>query len=225
MKKTLSELFAMTNLGARKQFLGMKLDRSPDGLFLSQYSYMKRLIDSVGMADAKPKRIVLPLGHILYEKITPTTEEDKRVMKDKPYRKVLGALLCLSTRTRPDISIAVSLLGKFQADPGPPQWKYLQHLVRYLIHTPEYGLYIKSKSDTPRLEAYSDTYWARYEHKCRSRSRYVLTINSAPIIWSSKLQPTTSLSSSDAEFVALQGCVREVDWVRLMLRKIGQHQT
>lgn len=133
-------------------------------------------------------------------------------------------LLYLSTRTRTDISTAVSLLGKFQADPGPVQWKYLQHLLRYLIQTPEYGLLYPTKNVRPTLEAYSDADWARDENKRCSRSGYVLLVNSAPVIWSSKLQPATAQSTAAAVFVTLQGCVREVDWVWVMIKEIAQNQ-
>ena len=224
VKKTLADLFTVTDLGECKYFLGIKIDRSPNGLFLSQRAYTERLINAAGMTDAKPKRTPLPLAHKLYEKPMPTTDADKLTMRGKPYREILGALLYLSTRTRPDIATAVSLLGKFQADPGPTQWKHLLHVVRYLIHTPEHELFIKSNNGQPRLEAYSDADWARDESNRRSRSGYLLLINSAPIIWSSKLQPATAQSTSEAEFAALQACVREVDWVRGMLKEIGHAQ-
>ena len=38
-----------------------------------------------------------------------------------PFRSVLGGLLYLSTRTRPDIATAVSMMAKFQAAPRPVQ--------------------------------------------------------------------------------------------------------
>ena len=145
-------------------------------------------------------------------------------MRNKPYRGVLGAFLYLSTRTRPEIATAVSLLIKFQADPGPTQWKYLLHVVRYLIHTTDFGLCIKSVNGRPKFEAYSDADWARDESKRRSRSGYLLLVNSAPVIRFSKLQPATAQSTSEAEFVALQIFVREVDWVRGVLKDIGKDQ-
>ena len=116
------------------------------------------------------------------------------------------------------------MLGKFQADPGPTQWKYLQHLVRYLIATPEHGLYLKADQGRATLQAYSDADWAREEEKRRSRSGYVLYINSSPIIWSSKLQTATAQSTAEAEFFALHSVVREVSRVRDILRELGEHQ-
>lgn len=127
----------MTDLGACREFLVIKIGGSQNGLFLSHPVYRKRMIDALGMVDAKLERTPLPLRHQLYETLMPKTNADRCDMWNKPYGTILGALLCHSTRTRPDISTAFSLLGKFQADPVPIQWKYLQHVVSYLIHTPE----------------------------------------------------------------------------------------
>ena len=224
VKDMLSKLFTVTGLGPCKYFLGIKIDRMKDGIFLSQRAYIERLVKAAGMEKAHPKKTPLPLGHRLYETPIPTTDADKHFMRDKPYHEILGALIYLSTRTRPDIATAVSMLGKFQADPGPTQWRHLQHLVRYLIHTSNHGLHIKAQKGRATLQAYSDADWAREEEKRRSRSGYLLLINGSPIIWSSRIQTATAQSTSEAEFFALHGCMREVDWVRGMLEELGEPQ-
>lgn len=91
------------------------------------------------MTNARPRRTPLPLSYSLYEGSEPSNDDKKRVMRDKPYEEILGALLYLSTRTRPEISAEVSVLGKFQADKRKVQWKHLQNFVWYIIHTPEQG--------------------------------------------------------------------------------------
>lgn len=221
LKKMLSELFTVTDLGKCQYFLGIKIQRTQKGLFLSQGAYIERIIRGAGMESAKPATTPLPLGHRHYEIPKPLTEEEKQMMKNKPYREVLGALIYLSTRTRPDISTAVSMLGRFQADPGPVHWKHLQHLVRYLIGTSSHGLLLKSQKGRPKFDVYSDADWAREEEKRRSRSGYVLLLNSSPVIWSSKLQTATAQSTAEAEFIALSACLREVCWVRSILDELG----
>lgn len=44
-------------------------------------------------------------------------------MEIMPYRQILCSLLYLSTRTRPDTAVDVSMLVNYQADPGPGHWK------------------------------------------------------------------------------------------------------
>lgn len=156
VKSMLLKLFTVTEIGECKSFLGIKIDRTKDGLFLSQRAYIKRLIKAARMEKAHPKKTPLPLGHRNYEAPVPTTAEDKHVLCDKPYREILGALIYLSTRMRPDISTTVSMLGRLQADPGPTQCKHLKYLVRYVIQTSKHGLLIKAKRGHATLEAYSD---------------------------------------------------------------------
>lgn len=147
----------------------------------------------------------------MYEEPEPVLDEERAFMIYKPYREVLGALMYPETRTRPEIATAVSLSGrKFQADPGPKQWRNLQQVVRYLIQTTDYGIYLPKSEGKVEVQAYSDADWARYLHNLRSPSGYILYINSAPVIWSSKLQTYTAESTAKAEFTALHPCVREV---------------
>ena len=43
-------------------------------------------------------------------------------MDDKPYRPILGSVMWGQLTTRPDLSFAVSLLSRFQANPGIDHW-------------------------------------------------------------------------------------------------------
>jgi len=53
------------------------------------------------------------------------------------------------------------------------------------------------------LACYSDSNWAGNLDDRKSAIGYVFSIGSGPISWSSKKQPTVSLSSTKAEFKAL----------------------
>ena len=92
------------------------------------------------MDREKPADTPLPLCHQLYENRTEISNADKEYMKTVPYRKLLGSLIFLSTRTRPDISTAVSILGNFQENPSPVHWKHLKQVIRYLVGTVKHGL-------------------------------------------------------------------------------------
>jgi len=70
----------------------------------------------------------------------PQTDSDKQQMRDKPYRAILGSVMWGQLATRPDLSFAVSLLARFQADPSIEHWKALMHVVGYIKNTLDYGL-------------------------------------------------------------------------------------
>ena len=161
VKLQLSKILSVTDLGTCKHFLGMHILDCSNGVVLSQSSYTERVLASSGMTDSKPVDTPLPLSHTLYRERTPTTENVRQQMSVVPYRSVLGSLIYLSTRTRPDISTAVSLLGKFQSDPTPNDWKALKHLLRYLKRTIRSGIFIPRHSVNKTLDAYSDADWRR----------------------------------------------------------------
>ena len=77
-----------------------------------------------------------------------------------PYNSILGALLYLSTRTRPDMATVVSMLRKFESAPAPRHWNAMKHVLRYLRGTMEYGLQFRAGSGN-HLEPWSDGEWAR----------------------------------------------------------------
>ena len=48
----------------------------------------------------------------------PKSELEKEQMKSIPYASIVGSLMYAQTCTRPDISFAVGMLGRFQSNPG-----------------------------------------------------------------------------------------------------------
>jgi hypothetical protein len=52
-----------------------------------------------------------------------------------------------------------------------------------------------------------------------------MLLNQSPIIWSSNLQSTIALSSTEAEYNALTSTAREVIWLRNLMYEIGHEQT
>lgn len=220
VKEKLKSLFKITDLGKSKYFLGVAIVENAENITLTQAPMIEKLLEAVNMSTCKPAKTPLPLSHVLYECRTAPTPAEIKEMVNVPYQEVLGSLLYLSTRTRPDISTAVSMLGKFSSAPAPRHWKAMKQVVRYLQGTKQVGLVFKKGCDGT-LEAWSDADWARDQDKRRSRSGIVLTIGGNPVSWTSKLQPSVALSTCEAEFYALSECVREVNWVRQVLKELG----
>ena len=213
VKAKLGKYLKLTDLGESTFFLGVLIRETEKTIILTQKPLIKRIMQLSNMETCKPAKTPLPISHVLYEARSEPTKDEEQSMKMVPYKEVLGSLLFLSTSTRPDISTAVSMLGKFAASPLPRHWNAMKHVIRYLSGTQDYGLVFKKKCGHD-LGAWSDAEWARDEHKRRSRSGILITIGSNPVIWTSKLQPSVALSTTEAEFYALSECIREVNWVR-----------
>lgn len=121
------------------------------------------------MTNCKPKKTHLPLGHPLYRERVALFEIDRQEMKSISYRSVLGSLMCLSTRTRHDVSTAVSMIGKYQADPSMQDWKAMKYVLRYLKGIGDFGINVQKDTDESGLIACSDVDWARDELNLPSR--------------------------------------------------------
>lgn len=160
VKEDLAKRFTTSDLGKCTHFLGLKVDRKADGMFISQSAYAEKIVETAGMEESKPVSCPLPLSHPLYEDREEPSVEEKTFMRREPYRKILGSLLFLTTRNRPDIMAAVSMLAKFQSDPSVKHWKSLKTVVRYVYVTKEYGEFLPSDKKL-KLSGWSDADWAR----------------------------------------------------------------
>ena len=84
--------------------------------------------------------------------MSPQSPAEVVAMKDIPYVSAVGALLCLATATRPDIAHTVSVLCRFNNNPGMQHWTAVKHLMRYLKGTVDLKLTYApspSRSDEP----------------------------------------------------------------------------
>lgn len=223
-KKAIARSYTVSDLGNATYYLGVKIERDRTGIFLSQQALAEKIVRLAGLSECKPTMAPLPMSHPLYETPAQANDTDEFYMRTVPYREVLGALLYISTRTRPDIATAVSLLGKYQAAPCIEHWKSLKTLVRYVHGTINYGLFIPRGDSTVVLKAWTDADWGRDHDNRRSRSGYIVTLNDAPVLWRSKQQTATALSTTEAEFYSLSLCVREVIWLRMLLTELGLPQ-
>ncbi|OWZ23334.1 LOW QUALITY PROTEIN: polyprotein [Phytophthora megakarya] len=56
-------------------------------------------------------------------------------------------------------------------------------------------------------------------------SGIILMMCGAHVVWRSTFQKTVALSSTDAEYMALSECVKEVVWIRLLIKDMGASQS
>ena len=90
-------------------------------------------------------------------------------------------------------------------DPRDVDWIMLKHVLRYVKGTLGYKLCYSKGDSKLKITGFSDSDWASSTEDRRSTSGYVfyLNVNSSPISWKSKKQPTVALSSCEAEYMAL----------------------
>ena len=67
----------------------------------------------------------------------PTTAEDREKMSVVPYASAIGSIMYAMMCTRPDVNLAVSLVGRYQSNPGMEHWTAVKNILKYLKRTKE----------------------------------------------------------------------------------------
>ena len=77
--------------------------------------------------------------------------DDSECVNQEMYQSAVGKLLYLSTRTRPDIAFAVSMVAQYTSKPTVEHWKAVKHILRYLVGTVNLGIMFE-RQETSRQE-------------------------------------------------------------------------
>lgn len=221
VKNLFMSKYKMKDLGDVSWILGMKLsrDRVRGVLSLDQSLYLNKVLSRFNMMDSNP--VPTPESSLKLSKADcPISTEEKYNMRDVPYMSAVGSLLYAAIGTRPDIAHAVNVISKFMENPGQAHWLAVKRILRYIKGTVNKALVFTSKGITGNqlyVSAYSDADWAGDIEDRKSTTGFVVRIGDSSVIWCTKKQKTVSLSSAEAEYMALAAVVQEVKWVNQFL--------
>ena len=140
------------------------------------------------------------------------------------YRSGMGMLLYLVKHSRPDIANAVRQLSKALDAPNEAAFKEMKRVLKYTIDTKNLALRMEPKLDEIgnwSIIAYSDSNYAGDVENRISVAGFVLYLCGAPISWKSKGMKSVTLSSSEAEYIALSEAAKEVKFVYQVLQLMG----
>jgi hypothetical protein len=180
------------------------------------------MLENFGMADCKPVSTPMNPGITLTKSMGPPPDAPEDRKFRSTYLSAVGSLLYLSTMTRPDISYAVGVLARFNSNPGQQHWTAVKHLFRYIKGTLDYKLTFGPISPSaPLFTTYSDADYGGCKDSGKSTGGYVVMMGGAAVSWRSKIQPTLSQSTTEAEFVAAGEAGKELKWMRNLLNELG----
>ena len=118
-----------------------------------------------------------------------------------PFRELVGSLMWLTNQTRPDISNVVRAVARFAHASKHKHWKAARGILEYLEVTSDYGVTFQRGSGLD-LVVYADAAYVPKETKMKSVSGGAVMCGGAAIQWICRTQKCTTLSSSEAEYVA-----------------------
>ena len=216
VKGEISRAFQIRDMGEINWILGfsVKRNREKRTISLSQESYIRAIVKRYGFEDLKPSAVPMSPGCKLSTADSPKTPQEFSEMKDKPYREAIGAAQYASVGTRPDITYVVSQLSKYLEKPGLAHWNAVKCLYHYLAGTADYAItYGETESN---LVGYCDADGSAGEDR-KAVSGYAFMVNGGAVSWSSKKQEIISLSTTEAEYVAMTHASKELIWLRTLI--------
>uniref|UniRef100_A0A1J3F7G4 Retrovirus-related Pol polyprotein from transposon TNT 1-94 n=1 Tax=Noccaea caerulescens TaxID=107243 RepID=A0A1J3F7G4_NOCCA len=219
LKSALSSEFEMKDMGAASRILGIdiKRDRKEGVLYLSQSSYLEKVVKRFNMGEAKS--VNTPIGG--HFKLSAVKEVSECIDTEKyPYSSAVGSVMYAMIGTRPDIAYAIGLISRFMSKPGIMHWEAVKWLLRYIRGTADLNL-VFTKNKNFSVQGYCDSDFAGDLDRRRSTSGYVFTVGGNTVSWKSNLQPVVTLSTTEAEYVSLTEAVKEAIWIKGLLRDMG----
>jgi hypothetical protein len=205
--------FEMSMMGELNYFLGFQVKQIKERTFISQTNYTQDLLKRFGMRDAKPAKTPMGTdGHLDLDKGGKSVDQ-------KAYRSMIGSLLCLCA-SRPDIMLSVCMCARFQSDPKECHLVVVKRILRYLVHTPCFGIWYP-KGSTFDLIGYSDSYYVGCKVDRKNTLGTCQFLGRSLVSWRSKKQTFVALSTAESEYVAAGQCCAQLLWMRQTLWDFG----
>ena len=209
----------LTDLGEAKWILGMAVERNriTRCIKLHQQKYAMDVLKRFGYAECKS--VSTPC-----ERLLPPLPEDETPTDVEMYQSLVGALLYLANGTRPDIALAVGVLSRYSARPGPAHHNAATRVLCYLSGTIELGLVFGSMPEHDSLMGYADADYAGDHADRKSCSGSIFFHRGGPVSWRSVKQKCVALSTAESEYIALCLSVQEAVWLRRVMADMGSEQ-
>lgn len=114
--------------------------------------------------------------------------------------------------TRPDLAFAITHLSQFSSCPGTVHLSAAKHVLRYLQGTLKKKLFFPRSHDST-IHGYADASWGNNIDDRKTYSGYVFQLGESSISLCSQKQKSVTLSTVEAEYMALSLSTRHMIWL------------
>ena len=202
-------------------FLGVQLKWTTDShghltsLKMYQPQYTESTLRRFGLQESKPA--LTPMIESFFTGLD--AEDDKTVVDVERYQQMIGCLLYLALRSRPDILVSVLILARFQNAPTAYCHRGAKRVLRYLRGSTDFGMFYSTGSLD--MNSFVDSDYAGDTVDRKSMSGYLVKLGEATVMWGAKKQTAVALSTCEAEYHAMTEVAQEVIWIRRVLQESG----
>lgn len=219
----ISKEYSIKRMGNMDEYIGCTIQSHDQGkLYLSQPDLIKKLQREFKVDHLFKYVTPGPPGEVVVR----PDENDKLVSGEaqREYRKGVGMLLYLIKHSRPEISNAVRELAKVMDGATEAHMKNLFRTIKYVIDTKNVVLCLYPTvldADKWVIDGICDSDYAGDKNTRISTTGYLVYVNGALVSWKSKGQRGVTLSSTEAEYVALSELCCEIMFVKMVIESIG----
>ena len=226
VKEALDEIekyFSITRSENIEDFIGCRIEKEENKILLSQPDLIKKMMKKFNNKIKNLKDYETPATagtHLI------RCKEEEEVLDDeeqKEFRSGVGSLLYLLKHSRPELSNSVRELSKVMDRANKAHQKALHRVVKFVEQTKERRLVLSPVCEnfTWEIRAYSDSDFAGDTDTRKSVSGFVIYLCGAAISWRSKGQKSVSLSSTEAEYIAILEVAMEILYIAGILKFLG----
>jgi hypothetical protein len=140
-------------------------------------------------------------------------------MSKVPYASAVGSIMYAMICTHPDVSYALSVASRYQADPGESHWTLVKNILKYLRTKDVFLIY--GGEEELVVNGYTDASFQIDTNDSQSQSGFVFTINGGAISWKSSKQEMVTDSTAEAKYIAASRATKEGVWMRGFLIELG----
>ncbi|KAL9242032.1 hypothetical protein vseg_016077 [Gypsophila vaccaria] len=165
------------------------------------------------------KRCYFPAVHgvNLRKTQSPKTPEETERMSRIPYASAIGSIMYAMMCTRPDVAYALSMVSRYQGNPGESHRIAVKNILKYLRRTKDWVLVYGGDNEL-YVKGYTDDSFQTDRDDSKSQSGFVFILNGAAVSWKSSKQSVIADSTTEFEYIAASEATKEAIWMHNFLQ-------
>ena len=216
--------FDVRRIGKPSKYIGCELYFSKKCVQIAQHDIITKMERAFEDELGKEKAFEVPIPQGVRIKMLQEEDEQMGERQQAKYRSGVGSLLYLTKHSRPDICNAVRELSKVMDKGTTQHYKRMVQVIRYIQETRNKVLTFEpqlNENDVWCLNAYSDSDWAGDVDDRRSITGWCIYVGGCLVGWGSRAQRSVTLSSTEAEYVAVSEVCTEILFVAQIMQFLG----
>ncbi|KAK8554341.1 hypothetical protein V6N12_031305 [Hibiscus sabdariffa] len=139
-------------------------------------TYIDKVLNRFNMEASKRGFLPVTHGVSLSKEMCPSTPQERERMSQVPYALAIGSIMYAMICTRPDLSYALSMTSRYQANPGEGHWVAVKNILKYLRRTKDVHLVYGGEEELV-IKGYTDASFQTEKDDSRSQSGFVFCLN------------------------------------------------